>query len=49
MTASKTTIYRGNEDNDRKRKESRKVRLATVVAVVALLAAKLYFLWAWRW
>jgi hypothetical protein len=46
MTASRTSILRGNEDDDKKSK-SGKVMLAIVVIVGALLAEKLYFLWAW--
>lgn len=50
MTASRTTIFRGNdnEEDDKKRKFG-KVTLAIVVTVGAILTAKLYFLWAWPW
>jgi hypothetical protein len=47
MTATKATIYRDNH-NDRNRK-SGKVTIAIVVAVGALVAAKLYFLGFWPW
>lgn len=49
MTASRTTIFRDNEDDDKKRKKLGKATIAISIAVGALLAAKLYFLWFWSW
>jgi hypothetical protein len=48
MTASRTTIFRGNEDeDDKKRKKLDKTAIAITIALGALLAAKLYFLLFW--
>ena len=48
MTASRTTIFRGNEDDDdKKRKKLDKTAIAITIAVGAILAAKLYFLLFW--
>ena len=49
MTASRTTISRGNEDEDKKLKKLGKATIAISIAGGALLVAKLYFLWFWPW
>ena len=48
ITQTKTTIYRDNHNDDNKRK-SGKVTIASIIAVVGLLAAKIFFPRFWPW